>query len=193
MHELTEQIPKQLFVNQEQSAKPLAAAPLTQQDLDTAFARPPLPSQSRGMYGAYTLVMLHGKHTDRLGVVTQAHLAAGRVPLTSLERTLIGAAVRPDYVGGVHQVREAYRRAAGKVAVNRLMGLLAKLAYRYPYHQAIGFYMEQAGNYRPAQLNLLRKLAQPLDFYLTHAMHATTYSPEWRLYYPRGNGAITLS
>jgi hypothetical protein len=186
LHELTEQIPKQIFVNQEQSAKAPSAGQLTQADLDASFTRPQLPSQSRGAYEAYTFVLLHGKHTGELGVMTQAHFAAGRVRLTSIERTLIDVVVRPDYAGGVHQVLDAYRRAAGKVSVNRLVGLLGKLAYRYPYHQAIGFYMEKAGNYKASQLNLLRKLAQPLDFYLTHEMRTTAYSPEWRLYYPPG-------
>jgi hypothetical protein len=46
--------------------------------------------------------------------------------------------------------------------------------------------MEKAGNYKASQLNLLRKMAQPLDFYLTHEMRTTAYSPDWRLYYPPG-------
>lgn len=188
LHELTEQIPKQLFVNQEQSAKALVTAPLTQADLDAAFARPQVASRSRGAYEDYTLVLLHGKHTGQLGVVTQTHFAAGQVQLTSLERTLIDITIRPDYAGGMQQVLDAYRRAAGRVSVNRLVGLLAKLMFRYPYHQAIGFYMEQAGNYKPAQVKLLEKQERHLDFYLTHAMRATAYSAKWRLHYPLGFG-----
>jgi hypothetical protein len=186
LHELTKQIPTQLFVNQEQSAKAVATVPLTQADLDAAFARPQLSSNSRGSYDGYTLVMLHGQHTGQLGVETQILSGAGRIAMTSLERTLIDVTVRPEYAGGVHQILEAYQQAANKVSINRLLSLLAKLAYRYPYHQAIGFYMKQAGNYKPAQLNLLRKLDQKLDFYLAHDLHNTAYSAEWRLWYPPG-------
>lgn len=186
LHDLTEQIPKQLFVNQEQSLKAPVLVPLTQADLDASFTKPQRQSTSLGTYGDYTLVLLHGKHTGQLGVVTQPHFAAGHPTLTSLERTLLDATVRPDYAGGVHQVLEAYRRAANRVSINRLVGMLAKLAYRYPYHQAVGFYLEKAGNYKPAQLNLLRKLDRTLDFYLTHDMRTTAYSPEWQLYYPLG-------
>jgi hypothetical protein len=46
LHELTEQIPKQIFVNQEQSSKAAVAISLTQADLDAAFARPQLASNS---------------------------------------------------------------------------------------------------------------------------------------------------
>jgi hypothetical protein len=188
LHDLTEQIPKQLFVNQEQSPKKPGTLPaLTQEELDAAFARPQRLTQAQAHYGNYSFVQLHGQFTGRLGVVEQAHFAAGRVELTSIERTLVDVTVRPDYAGGVYQVAEVYQRAASRVSVNRLVGLLTKLRYRYPYHQAIGFYMEQAGNYKPAQLNLVRKLGTELDFYLTHELNQpAAYDPTWRLYYPEG-------
>ena len=66
----------------------------------------------------------------------------GPLRFTNLERTLIDAAVRPVYAGGVFEVRKAYQLAKEKVSVNRLAALLQKLNYIYPYHQAIGFYLE---------------------------------------------------
>lgn len=186
LHGLTDQIPKQIYVNVEQSSKPDSSVPLTQEAIDDAFTRPQRQSQAHARYRDYTLVLLNGKFTGRLGVVEVQHMQAGRIALTSLERTLIDLAVRPDYVGGVFEVVEAYRRAASTVSINKLVSLLYKLGYRYPYHQAIGFYLERAGTYRPAQVQLLRKQPQELDFYLTHDMGATDYSPEWRLHFPKG-------
>jgi hypothetical protein len=72
------------------------------------------------------------------------------------------------------------------VSVNRLTALLSKLGYVYPYHQAIGFYLEKAGSYRDAQVTLLERIEMSFDFYLTHQMKETEYSPRWRLYYPKG-------
>jgi hypothetical protein len=46
--------------------------------------------------------------------------------------------------------------------------------------------MEQAGNYKPVQLNSLRRLDQKLNFYLAHDLRTTAYSAEWRLWYPAG-------
>lgn len=187
LHGLTDQIPKHIYINHEQSPKDNSSIPpLTQPDVDAAFAKPQPYSSNQARFGDYTFVVLNGKYTNRLGVVEQRHFIAGNVQLTNLERTLIDLVVRADYVGGVYEVVEAYRRAAPTVSINRLVSLLTKLDYRYPYHQAIGFYIERAGNYRPAQIQLLKKMAMNLDFYLTYDMGATDYSAEWRLHYPKG-------
>ncbi|WP_400194238.1 hypothetical protein [Hymenobacter sp. B81] len=186
LHGLTEQIPKQIFVNQEQSAKPPVTLPaLTQADLTAAYARPTKLTSPSAHYGDYAFVQLHSKHTGQLGVVRQDHFAAGRVALTGLERTLLDVTVRPEYAGGVYQVQEAYRLAAGRVSINRLLGLLTKLNYRYPYHQAVGLYLERAGNYKASQLQLVRKF-QPitLDFYLAHDLVNPAYDAQWQVYHP---------
>lgn len=186
LHGLTDQIPKHIYVNHEQSPKDSIIPPLEQSNVDVAFIKPQLYSSNQARFGDYTFVLLNGKYTNQLGVIEQKHFVAGSVQLTNLERTLIDLVVRADYAGGVYEVVEAYRRAAATVSVNKLVSLLTKLDYRYPYHQAIGFYMERAGNYRPAQLQLLKKIGMELDFYLTYDMGATDYSAEWRLYYPKG-------
>jgi hypothetical protein len=66
-----------------------------------------------------------------------------------------------------------------------LAATLQKLSYTYPYHQAIGFYLERAG-YNPAQLDLLRRFPMEFDFYLTHQTKEKEYVKEWRLYVPKG-------
>ncbi len=103
--------------------------------------------------------------------------------MTSLERTLIDIAVRPAYSGGVGEVEKAYERAKETVSVNKLNAMLKKLKFIYPYHQAIGFYMEKAG-YRDAQLNLMKAHPFEFDFYLNYVMQEREYAPTWRLYYP---------
>jgi hypothetical protein len=60
------------------------------------------------------------------------------------------------------------------------------LAFTYPYHQAIGFYLEHSGAYRESQIELLRQFPMEFDFYLTHAMREKKYVKKWRLYVPDG-------
>ena len=105
--------------------------------------------------------------------------------MTSIERTLIDVAVRPAYAGGIENVLEAYRRAQGLVSVDKVIATLQRLDHVYPYHQAIGFYMERAG-YPHGYLAQLKALGLDLDFYLAHGIHRTNYNKDWRLHHPSG-------
>ena len=105
--------------------------------------------------------------------------------VTDCERTLIDATVRPAYSGGVAVVAKAFELAKETVSVNKLTAYLRKLRYVYPYHQAVGFYMERAG-YDEALLKLLDQFPVEYDFYLEHAMKSPVLNKRWRLYVPKG-------
>ena len=181
---LTEQVPKTIYVNKEQSPKPRPSKPVTQEGIDLAFSRPQRKSTFTYNLGDWTIVLLSGKNTGRLevGPIT---VADSQVDVTRIERTLIDVTVRPSYGGGVFQVLEAYRSAKDKVSVNTLIATLKKLDYIYPYHQAVGFYMQKAG-YEKARYERLRSLGLKFDFYLSHGLTTRQLDPEWRLYAPPG-------
>ena len=88
---------------------------------------------------------VNGKQTGQLGVMEMKDEFGEVVPVTGLERTLIDIAVRPTYAGGIPEVLEAYRRARGKLSLNRLAATLSKMDYVYPYEQAVGFLLERSG------------------------------------------------
>ena len=174
-----------IYVNQEQSPKPVRPTALTQEGIDRAFSNRQRLSTYTFKYGDFGIVLLSGKNTGRLGVKEILGPAGEHLPTTGIERTLIDIAVRPTYAGGIFQVLEAYRAAKDRVSTNRLIATLKKLDYVYPYHQAIGFLMERAG-YGEHRYAMLRQLGLKHDFYLAHGMHQTDYSIEWRLFYPKG-------
>jgi hypothetical protein len=136
-------------------------------------------------YDGVTIVQLSGKHTDNLEVQNLGIAAGVTVPVTSIERTLIDITVRPTYAGGVHQVLDAYRRANGKISILKLISTLKTLDYVYPYHQAIGFYLDRSG-YPQKLFSGLKNLGIDLDFYLAHNMEDKVYDSDWHLYYPKG-------
>ncbi len=146
----------------------------------TALARQP----SGPDLGEVTL--LSGKHTDGLEVGTALTPRGRSVPTTKLERTLIDIAVRPDYAGGPSRVAAAYEQAVKRgISSNVLLATLTKLDYKYPYHQAIGYYLDRAGA-DGKLLDRLRSLGFSLDFYLNYGMKKRQLNQAWRIYVPEG-------
>ena len=92
------------------------------------------------------------------------------------------------YAGGVFEVLKAFKTAKlnDQVSVNKLSATLKKLDYVYPYHQAIGFYMERSGVYDNDSLDILRRFEMKFDFYLDYHMEDKEYSKDWKLFYPKG-------
>jgi predicted transcriptional regulator of viral defense system len=183
-HGLTEQIPQTIYLNDEQSAKPAPSGSLTQASLDRAFASRQRTSKFVFVFGTNRIVILNGKQTGALGVRPMS-LSGAEHRVTDLERTLIDIAVRPVYAGGVHEILAAYRAALDHIDVNRIVEYLAELDYMYPYHQAIGFYLERAGA-SGDQTAPLRALGLAFDFHLVHGLKKSRLDTSWRVRTPEG-------
>lgn len=193
IHGLTEQVPKTVYLTQERPASRGTSPPeepYAQESIDAAFKRPPRQSKNEVVKDGTRFVLLFGANHGDTGLTTQSVNWGGdrdlNLKVTSLERTLIDIAVRPFYAGGVAEVARVFEHARGNgVSVNKLAALLQAMGFGYPYHQAIGYYLEKAG-YRASQLDLLRRFPRERDFYLTHQMGETDYIKSWRLFVPKG-------
>jgi predicted transcriptional regulator of viral defense system len=189
IHGLTEQTPKSFYINEEQRLGSWLAGKLTQKTIDAAFRRPVRVTRRVAETDDYRVIFLNGKNTGNLGVVDEEFNSTvgdrfGRIRVTNVERTLIDITVRPVYCGGVSEVLKAFMLAREHVSVNRLAAMLKKLAFIYPYHQAIGFYLERAG-YKSSSIDLLRTIPREFDFYLEHGLKEKEYVKEWRLFIPK--------
>lgn len=185
LHGLTDLIPKTIYLNAEQSVKPAAPGNLTQSSLDLAFSRAQRKSNLSYKHDAWTVTVVSGKNTDRLGVEKLSGPSNEQLDVTNLERTLIDIVVRPAYAGGIFQVLKAYAAAKKDMSTNILVATLKQLDYVYPYHQSIGFLMQRAG-YEPSRYEMLRKLGLKLDFHLTHGIKKADYDKNWKLFIPPG-------
>ena len=186
---LTEQTPKTIYLTEERTNSPVGTGELKQEAIDAAFRKPARTSNNWVEHDGKKIYLLNGAATQHLGVVheliTDDSGEEVRARLTSLERTLIDVTVKPEYGGGVFEVLKAYELASDRLSVNKLMAMVHKLEFVYPYHQAIGCYLQRAG-YKTSQLDLVRRLPMKYDFYLAHDMGDTRYDPEWRLHIPNG-------
>ncbi len=185
VHGLTDEMPEVLYVNYVQSSKPRPTGELSQAGVDRAFRGKQRGSTFAFKYATHKIIQLSGKQTGSFEVEDLAISKKTKARVTGIERTLIDITVRPTYAGGVHQVLEAYRRAKGKISVQKLIKVLRHLDYVYPYHQAIGFYLDRAG-YQSDLTALLKSLGMEIDFYLAHNMRDKELDSTWRLYHPKG-------
>lgn len=195
IHGLTEQVPKTIYLSRERSSNSALDREVgeiySQEAITAAFSRPPRISKNEVVLTKeqVRIVMLEGAYQGALGVTSgEVNWGGGRslkLRYTSLERTMIDAVVRPFYAGGVFEVAKAFENAKERLSGNTLSAMLKRLALGYPYHQAIGYYLERAG-YKKSVVDLFHRLPMERDFYLTHDMGAVTYNSRWRLYVPEG-------
>ena len=182
---LTDQIPKTLYVNKEQTPKPVPTTPLSQAGIDRAFRASPRRTNYVFSYQDYRFAHVSGKNSGNFGAVPVSGPQGEPLLVTNLERTLLDIAVRPIYAGGVYQVLEAYRAGIARLSVPTLLESLRQLDYVYPYHQVLGFYLEKAGLAADATRGF-KELGLNWDFYLTHGLREHEYVESWRLFVPRG-------
>jgi len=183
LHNLIDHEPTTIYINKEQSPKN-SKGTLTQTGINRAYSNKQRQSGYIVMHDRTRIVLLSGKNTSRLGVTKIRGPQDEHLELTDLERTLIDIAVRPSYAGGAKKVAKAYRNAASQTSVLRLTKMLEQLGYVYPYHQTLGFYLQNAGHPQ-STLQPLRDLGLNFDFYLEHGMTQPRMDSSWRVYCPQ--------
>lgn len=183
MHGLTLQIPKTLYLNFERVSNFREKQQLSQEAIDKAFSKAQRKSHVEYNWRNKRITLINGMYTGRTGVI-QDREGDKHFSYTDLERTLIDIAVRPAYSGGVFEVLEAYKNAKSKVDTFLMHTYLEKMDYIYPYHQVIGFYLENAG-YSKKEYSFFEG-EKDLKFYLTYNIRKPLFSEKWQLYYPTG-------
>jgi hypothetical protein len=190
LNKLTEMSSKTIYVNSEQSPKSRGETSLEQSKIDLAFkSKKARKSKYIFTHRNWKICCLSGSNTNNLGVVGIEESDGGTLQVTNIERTLIDITVRPFYSGGTTEVQKAYTKAKENISADLLISILKEINHVYPYHQAIGFYMQRAG-FENSALNSLKKMGLDYDFYLDYGLDQTDYSKEWRVYFPRNLRAI---
>jgi hypothetical protein len=186
VHGIRDEGVEHIFINFEQAAHERGSLP-EQSRIDAAFKCNPRKTNNVIERESGDIAMLNGMHTGLLGVeeqyTTTLDSEPAKILVTNLERTLIDITVRPYYAGSVEAVLCAFERARDRVNATKLVEYLTKLNYVYPYHQALGWYMDKAG-YSTQQLKKLRSRPRPRRFYLTHKMEKPVFVDAWQIFVP---------
>lgn len=185
LHQLTNTIPKSVYLLKEDKYVFSNRSGLVQRNIDLAFSRPMRKTNNIATFDDINIYMLLGKrHSDEEGI-EKLEISGKIYRITSVERTLIDIVVRPEYSGGPSEILDAYKLAKGRVSVNLLVKILKDMDFTYPYHQSIGYLLERAG-YKESLLKLVESIGIEYDFYLTYGMKDKDYSARWRLFFPKG-------
>jgi hypothetical protein len=190
LHGLMAEPAKAIYVNKEQSPKPAYGSELTQGAIDISLRNPPRASNYIYMFDGERIVLVSGKSTGNYEVVDALDKSGFPIRYTSLERTLVDIAVRPVYAGGIASVLSAYRAAGRRASVEKLVDVIKRLEHAYPYHQAVGYYLQHVG-FAAHELTALKGLGLKFNFYLANDIKNAVLDPEWRIYVPAEMTAIT--
>ncbi|OGI04802.1 MAG: hypothetical protein A2Y25_04230 [Candidatus Melainabacteria bacterium GWF2_37_15] len=186
INNLTDNIPKIIYINNEQSPKHKQEEPLKQIDITKSFYKEPRTSKNIAKYKDYKICWLNGKNTNNLGVVEKIIDNNLKVKVTNIERTLIDISVSPHYAGGVVEVLNAYKSAKGRFSVEKMANMLKNINFRYPYHQVIGYYLEKAG-YKEKEYQLFRDFGIEYKFFVVRNIDDKNrdFNDKWNLYVPK--------
>jgi hypothetical protein len=190
-HGLTNQVPNTVYWCQETSArrKGRSKQQVTDARIRAAYVKPSCHTSFVLKQGDHNLVIIERTRETDHGVVTvrrkQSPCPAGS-RVATLERALIDAVVSPHYNGGIGSLCEYFRVAKGRLKTQKLLEIYRKLEFVYPYAQAIGFFMENAGMTDHAEE--VRRVYPPRQrFYVDHGAKSTwIYNERWMISYPKG-------
>ncbi len=185
LNNLTEQIPKTIYVTFERASYVgVRKTKLTQSAIDAAFQKEPRKTAQVYNYQGYRIVLINAYRNDHIGVQKMLFSDGIRLPVSNMERTLIDAIVRPEYSGGIWEVCKAFRSAKDLVQANRIKAYIKNLKYVYPIQQSVGFLMEHVG-FSENKTEIIRKMCTfDFRFYLERKMKTPVYSEKWHIFYP---------
>ena len=188
-YNLTEQLPKKLFLSIERKSHAIPQE-LQQENIDKALCKKGrLPKVVMQILG-YDIYLINAKEANRAGIKT-VRMFNKNYRITTLDRTLIDIVVRAEISGGMQEVIGAYQQAIEEykkdISINKIIFLLKKLEYIYPYHQVIAYLLHRNG----IDISKIKKEFEfKYDFYLTRGeinskRDDLIYDSEFRIFVPK--------
>ena len=188
-HNLTQQLPKKIYLSVERKSH----APhnkLEQKVINEALCKlGRLPKNIFSIFG-YKIYLVHAKEANRVGI-KRVSLFDKEYRITTIERTMIDIVVRNEISGGMEEVIQVYKKAFDlyykEISINKIVFILKKLNYIYPYHQVVGYLLSKSG----FDVSKIKKEFDfQNDFFITRGevnsnLSNLIYDDEFKLYIPK--------
>lgn len=180
IHSLANKLSKNIYLVKERKEvqnQPLLS--LTQNGINQAFNKLPRVTSDNKKIEDFVINFVTGQFQKYIGVMKYKQYL-----ISDIERSLIDSVVRPFYSGGVQCVLQAFLLAKEKIDIEKLYRYYSQMNFTYPYHQAIGFYLETSGYDKNSYKNFYNHEIFEFDFYLDYNIKKQKYNKKWKMYYP---------
>lgn len=194
VHGLTLNVPRSIYVRQENSKKlpdKRENISFDQKVVDKSFTRNPRISNTNVDFffnnREYRIIKTETQDMESIGI-EQFDYLGNEFEVTSIERTLIDISVHPHYSGGPGEVLKIFKNAKNKINFVTMAEIFNKYNLKYPYERRILFYMKRTGYDRRCikkfEENIQINKNLELKFYLNNQITQPKFDEELGIYYP---------
>jgi len=193
-YNLTLELPKKIYLSIERKSN----APhnqLNQEIINKAVCKKGrYPTMILSILG-YEIYKTHSKDTNKTGI-KRVLIFDKNYRITTLERTLIDIVVRSEISGGIEEVIKVYKKVAleykKNISINKIIFILKKLNYIYPYYQIIGYLLFKNGFNTD---KFKKEFEFKNNFFITRGdvncdIDKLEYNKDFRLYIPKNLSKI---
>ncbi len=165
-----------IYLSEENISTSPSSTNLTQLTIDKAFSKPQRMTRNFKKFDNLTINFLKGQSPDYMNTFKD------NLKVSDIEKTLIDVTVRPSYSGGSKNILKSFKNAKTLIDPEKLIHYYKKLSFAYPYHQSLGFYLENSG-YEKASFSELLQFNRPFNFYLDYEISDPQYCKKWKIFY----------
>jgi hypothetical protein len=188
-YNLTLQLPKKIYLSVERKSY----APhndIEQEAINKALCKEGRkPTIVLSLLG-YEIYLVHTKEANKVGI-KRIQLFDKDYRISTLERTVIDIVVRAEISGGIEEVIQVYKKISSSykkdISINKIIFILKKLNYIYPYHQIVGYLLFKNG-FDTSKFK--KEFTFKNDFFLTRGIvnediNNLDYNNEFKIYIPK--------
>jgi hypothetical protein len=148
---------------------------LTQQDIDNSYSKEARKTKSYAEYGDKFLVLLTPKYSNKIEVIEY-----NGIPVSSINRALVEIIVNSQYYKSTQEIINIFKPIKKYIDLEKVNNVLIGFNYIYPFHQCVGFFLEQIG-FKREELGIFHKYVDTLVFYTRKQLLEYRYDDYWKI------------